>query len=109
MRLSLLGHTQVPYTSSATDTWDALKESDADPTDPSQVLLFYANVSVDGEQEYNGGAGWNREHLWPQSLANYDAGANDLAATDLHALRPALPPCNSHRSNHVFGELAGAW
>ena len=31
-------HTVIPYTSSATDVWDALKEIDADPSNTDNVL-----------------------------------------------------------------------
>ena len=34
-------HTTYPYTSSSTDVWDILKESDKDPNNPSNVILFY--------------------------------------------------------------------
>ena len=61
-------------------------------------------MSVDAAQEYNSGAGWEREHLWPQSLAKYHATSNDVPATDLHALRASLGRCNRHRSNSIFGE-----
>ena len=105
LRQQLVGHTSFPYTSSRTDTWDVLKEADADPATAANVWLLYANRSTNGAQEYNSGAGWTREHLWPQSLARYDANSNDEPATDLHALRAALQSCNSHRSNHVFGAV----
>ena len=112
LRQSLIGHTAYPYTSSSTDTWDVLREADAAATDATLVYLLYANATTDGAQEYNGGAGWSREHLWPQSLAEYHASDNDPPATDLHALRAALQSCNSHRSNRLFGEVAddnGGW
>jgi len=100
-----VGHRSFPYTSSRTDTWDVLKEADADPAAAANVWLLYADRSTNGAQEYNSGAGWTREHLWPQSLARYEASSNDEPATDLHALRAALQSCNSHRSNHVFGAV----
>jgi endonuclease I len=113
LRQQLVGHRSFPYDSetesnlTTTDTWDILKEADADPAAAANVWLIYAAVGIDGAQEYNSGAGWNREHLWPQSLAQYKAyGSNDVPATDMHALRAALPSCNSHRSNHVFGAVA---
>ena len=105
LRQQLVGHTSFPYSSSRTDTWDVLKEADADPAAAADVWLLYANRSTNGAQEYNSGKGWTREHLWPQSLARYDAHANDEPATDLHALRAAVQSCNSHRSNHVFGAV----
>ena len=100
-----MGHRSFPYTSSRTDTWDVLKEADADPSAAANVWLIYADRSTNGAQEYDYGAGWTREHLWPQSLAHYKASSNHVPATDLHALRPASQSCNSHRNNHVFGAV----
>ena len=36
----------IPYTSSATDVWDALKEIDADPSNPDNVLGIYSRRSM---------------------------------------------------------------
>ena len=43
--------TLIPYTSSSTDTWDVIHESDLDVTIPNNVILFYGyddtdNVSI---------------------------------------------------------------
>eukprot|EP00316_Scyphosphaera_apsteinii_P023805 CAMPEP_0119341266 /NCGR_PEP_ID=MMETSP1333-20130426/101984_1 /TAXON_ID=418940 /ORGANISM="Scyphosphaera apsteinii, Strain RCC1455" /LENGTH=337 /DNA_ID=CAMNT_0007353189 /DNA_START=71 /DNA_END=1082 /DNA_ORIENTATION=+ len=108
VRASLLGHTVLPYTASSTDVWDALKDLDADPADPAKVTCFYSRLSVNAAQEYNSGRGWTREHLWPQSLGNFDAHANQAPATDLFALRPAKQRCNSMRNNFKYGEVAAA-
>ena len=54
-------HIEFLYTSSSTDTWDILQESDQDPNNINNVLLIYTRESVDGSQEYNSGSGWNRE------------------------------------------------
>ncbi len=43
------GHTKYPYSSSSTDTWDILKESDKDPGNAANVILFYTGWSVDAE------------------------------------------------------------
>ena len=41
---------------------------------PRPLITFPTlQMSVDAAQEYNSGAGWEREHLWPQSLAKYHA------------------------------------
>lgn len=109
LRSSLIqNHTTLPYTSTRLDVWDALKRADADPANPAKVILIYSNASVDGAQEYGGGAGWTREHWWPQSLMGASAHANEAPATDLHALRPASPRCNTMRSNHRFASLPNA-
>ena len=38
------GHTVLPYTSSAVDTWDALKILDQDPANAANVLLVYSGI-----------------------------------------------------------------
>lgn len=106
LRGNLSGHVVFPYTSSGTDVWDILKQSDRDPANPDNVLLVYSNISTGAAQEYNSGAGWTREHVWPQSLMRAHANSNDAPATDLHALRPAGMVCNSKRNNNVFGEVS---
>ena len=47
-------HIDYPYSSSSTDTWDILKDADADPNNINNVLLIYTRESVNGSQEY----GW---------------------------------------------------
>lgn len=96
-------HTKLPYSSSSTDTWDVLKASDVDPANSSNVILIYAGISVNGPQEYNGGSGWNREHIWPRSLGNF--GTSTGVGTDVHNLKPATVSLNSTRSNHEFDYL----
>ena len=56
-------HTVIPYTSSATDCWDALSVLDADPSNADHIIEVYTQASVDvslqGDTE-----GWNREHMY---------------------------------------------
>jgi len=96
-------HSKLPYSSSSTDTWDVLKVSDADPANASNVRLIYAGVAVNGPQEYNGGNGWNREHVWPRSLGGFTTSAG--VGTDVHNLKPADGGLNSLRSNHEYDDL----
>lgn len=96
-------HTRLPYSSSSTDTWDVLKVSDKDTTNTSNVCLIYAGVSVNGPQEYNNGQGWNREHVWPQSLGGFNTSVG--VGTDVHNLKPADGGLNSLRSNHEYDDL----
>ena len=96
------GHTEYPYTSSSTDVWDMLKDTDKDPNNPNNVILIYSNRSVDGDQEYNGGNGWSREHVWAKSRGNF---GNALGAgTDAHHIRPCDISVNSTRSNRNFDD-----
>jgi len=99
-------HTRLQYSSSSTDTWDVLKVSDKDTTNTSNVCLIYAGVSVNGPQEYNNGQGWNREHVWPQSLGGFNTSAG--VGTDVHNLKPADGGLNSLRSNHEYDDLGSS-
>ena len=94
-------HVRFPYTSSSTDTWNILRDSDQDPNNPANVILVYNGASVNGAQEYNSGNGWNREHVWPQSLGGFDT-SNPGPGTDCHNLRACHGWVNSTRSNLEF-------
>lgn len=94
------GHTEYPYTSTSTDTWDILKETDRDSANPDNVILLYSGWSVDAEQEYNNAQGWSREHVWAKSHGDF--GTDLGAGTDAHHLRPADISVNSARSNLDF-------
>ncbi|WP_321289392.1 endonuclease [uncultured Sunxiuqinia sp.] len=93
-------HTEFPYTSSSTDTWDIIKESDRDTSNTENVVLFYSGWSVNAAQEYNNGAGWSREHIWAKSHGDF--GTDLGVGTDLHHLRPADISVNSARGNDDF-------
>lgn len=95
-------HTAFPYTSSSTDVWDILKETDKDTLNANNVILLYSGWSVDGDQEYNGGNGWNREHVWAKSHGDF--GNSMGPGTDVHALRPCDISVNGARANRWFGE-----
>ena len=84
---TIAAHTNVlEYTSSAPDTWDAIKATDAfiSATTQGDVVLFYGwedgsdsditnDYSRDDRlQDIGDGDSfvWNREHVFPKSLAN---------------------------------------
>ncbi len=94
------GHTEYPYTSTSTDVWDILKESDRDTANPDNVILFYTGWSVDAAQEYNNASGWSREHVWAKSRGDF--GTDKGAGTDAHHLRPCDISVNSARNNRWF-------
>ena len=96
------GHTEFPYTSGGTDVWDILKVTDRDPNNPDNVIFIYSGRSVDAEQEFNGGSGWNREHVWAKSRGDF--GTSKGAGTDVHHLRPSDISVNSVRNNRNFDE-----
>jgi len=93
-------HVCFPYSSSNTDVWDILKETDGDPANQANVILFYTGWSVDGEQEYNNGNGWNREHVWPLSHGSFSTGMGP--GTDVHHIRPSDIWVNNARGNKDF-------
>lgn len=99
-------HTTYSYTSSSTDTWDILKVSDADPNNANNVLLIYTRESVNGDQEYSGGAGWNREHVWSKSRGDF--GTATGTGTDVHNLRASNIGVNSTRSNYNFDDCTSS-
>lgn len=81
-----------------------LDDTDRDPNNPNNVILIYLGTSVSGA--WDGGATWNREHVWPQSLLGVAADNNTVnAASDLHNLKPANPSVNSSRGNKYYDDM----
>ena len=113
--------TLIPYTSSSTDTWDVIHESDLDVTISNNVILFYGyddtdNVSINDRtraitaQQSSGSCigYWNREHVFAKSLANPSLVTNSAGAgTDVHNLRAADCQMNSRRNNNYFKDGSG--
>jgi len=93
-------HIEYPYSDGGTDTWDILKQADEDPENPENVILIYTGRSVNAEQEYNNGNGWNREHVWAKSHGDF--GNEEGAGTDAHHLRPSDISVNADRSSKDF-------
>ena len=94
------GHIEFPYTSSGTDVWDILKQTDKDPNNSNNVIFIHTGWSVNADQEYNDAKGWSREHVWAKSHGDF--GTEIGAGTDVHALRPCDISVNEARSNHDF-------
>ncbi|CAL9555988.1 endonuclease I family protein [Streptomyces cellulosae] len=80
--------------------WDALKDTDEDPSNSGNVILLYSGVSR--SKSANGGntGDWNREHVWAKSHGDF--GTSTGPGTDLHHLRPEDVQVNSIRSNKDF-------
>ena len=93
-------HTEFPYTSSGTDVWDILKETDRDPNNSDNVILIYSGISINAAQEYNNADGWTREHVWAKSRGDF--GTTTGPGTDVHALRPLDNTTNTTRNNRSF-------
>lgn len=99
------------------EVWNTLKVSDLDPTNPNKVLLIYG-FDDNAEPKYhrtrdilltnNGGCGsciglWEREHVFPKSLANPSLDTDEPSAgTDAHNLRAVDRQMNSSRSNRPY-------
>jgi len=94
-------HQRIPYTSSATDTWDALGVCERDPGDPSRLITLYRNTSVLWSEQ-NTSIGWNREHTWPSSFGYTNDNGCNYPYSDLHQLRAASPSYNSARGNRPY-------
>ena len=116
-------HTNIlEYSVSNPDTWDATKATDINTANTTEVVLFYGweNGTDSDEtndrtrnknlQDTNSGATfvWNREHVFPKSLANPPLDTDVPGpATDAHHLRAADRSRNSKRSNRKYGRGTG--
>lgn len=88
--------TKISYSA----VWEALKVTDQDPNNSSNVKLLYSGISR--SKSLNGGntGDWNREHVWAQSHGDF--GTATGPGTDLHHLRPEDVQVNSTRGNKDF-------
>ncbi|MFZ1290773.1 MAG: endonuclease [Melioribacteraceae bacterium] len=96
-------HVEYPYTSTSTDVWDILMETDEDPANPDNVILLYTGRSQ--AKTFNASTSsdldaWNREHVWAKSRGDF--GTDPPAGTDAHHLRPTDASVNTLRSNKDF-------
>lgn len=68
------------------------------------VLEFYTHSDIDnGNWDKSGG--WNREHVWAQSISNGLWGTSG-AGSDMHHIRPSEKDINNHRGNKRYGEVS---
>lgn len=103
---------------SYSEVWDALRITDEDPNNSSNVLLVYgyddppftSDVTDDrtrGKFNNGGNVGeWNREHVYPRSLGNPNLGSTGPGA-DAHMLRPSDVQRNGQRANFPFADGSG--
>ncbi|HEX5563324.1 MAG TPA: endonuclease, partial [Sporosarcina sp.] len=80
--------------------WDALKETDKDPNNPNNVILFYSGESRSKDKNGGNVGDWNREHVWAKSHGDF--GTTVGPGTDIHNLRPTDVQVNSTRGNLDF-------
>ncbi|MCF8370300.1 MAG: endonuclease [Bacteroidales bacterium] len=91
------GHTEYPYTSTNTDTWDILKASDCNPANNSLLIMVYPGWGRSKAAEY---PEWSREHVWSKSHGDF--GTSMGPGTDLHNLKPEDVSVNSAKNNRDF-------
>ena len=98
--LQTLMRNTATKTSSYDDCHYKADKTDCENED-GRVSLIYTSYSATMSQ-WNG---WNREHVWPQSLGG---GNTSGGGADLHHIRPSDASVNSTRGNKKFGDLNGA-
>ncbi|WP_103067980.1 endonuclease [Aquimarina sediminis] len=109
-------NTHTTFLSYTPGVWEALKQTDLQPSNSSKVVLIYGYNDTDGNTttdrtrgvNNNGGGStdWNREHVYPKSLGNPNLGTSGPGA-DAHHLRPADVQRNSSRGNRKFADGSG--
>ena len=98
--------------------WVASRITDEDPDNTDNVILIYGydnndgNVTTDrsrGKFDNGGNTGdWNREHVYPRSLANPSLVTDPPGpGTDALMLRPSDVQRNGARGNQRFAEKSG--
>jgi len=85
---------------SYSQVWEALKYTDEDPNNSSNVILLYTGWSYPKNDNGGGVSEWNREHTWAKSHGDFGTAIGP--GTDIHHLRPTDVTVNSKRSNLHF-------
>lgn len=89
-------HRKLSYS----QVWDALKDTDSDPSNANNVILFYSGESRSKARNGGNVGDWNREHVWAKSHGDF--GTSIGPGTDIHHLRPTDVQVNSSRGNLDF-------
>ncbi|MBF25823.1 MAG: hypothetical protein CMP49_04835 [Flavobacteriales bacterium] len=95
-------HTSFSYTTTKT----ILREADEDPNNDNNIILVYSGNSID-KYDFASTVGsevndfWNREHVWPKSHGDFDAGDPFEVPlfTDAHNLKPV-----DYSMNNLIGD-----
>ncbi|SNR16095.1 endonuclease [Tenacibaculum jejuense] len=95
--------------------WEASRKTDVNPENANEVILIYGystsgiTARTRGINKNGGSTGdWNREHVYPRSLANPSLSTRSPGAgTDAHSLRPSDVDHNRDRGNLAFVESTG--
>ncbi|MCQ2742013.1 MAG: endonuclease [Bacilli bacterium] len=77
------------------------KQADYDPENPSNIIEWYSGMPMPNAWNPVTG-GYNREHVWCQSLSNGLWGEKGGGA-DMHHLRPVEVSLNTARNNSPYG------
>lgn len=93
-------HTKIPYTATATDTWNVLAAASEDPQNSANILDVYMNLSL--AKQTGGNAFYDREHTWPNSYGFPIDGADNYPYTDCHMLFLCNQMYNSTRGNAPY-------
>ncbi|MFJ2172885.1 endonuclease I family protein [Streptomyces sp. NPDC087851] len=80
--------------------WEALKNTDQDPANSSNVIELYTGKSISKSSNGGNTGNWNREHVWAKSHGDF--GEATGPGTDIHHLRPEDVSVNSIRGNKDF-------
>lgn len=100
----LITTTHTKYTSYS--DCKAVNYSHTDPGSSSAYLMeFYTQEDI-SVSSFDVSGGWNREHVWAQSLSN-DLWGTSGGGSDLHHIRPAEKDLNAKRGNLKYGEVSG--
>ncbi|WP_330319557.1 endonuclease [Streptomyces clavifer] len=91
---------------SYSQVWEALKKTDEDPSNSSNVVLLYTGRSQSKSSNGGNTGQWNREHVWAKSHGDF--GTSTGPGTDIHHLRPTDVQVNSIRGNKDFDNGGGA-
>ena len=95
-------------THTSTSTYDNCRDlamyTDTDET--GKINLLYTSYHTNYTNGYvnNVSGGWNREHVWPQSVGGFSTSG---AGADLHHIRPSDSQVNNDRGNLKYGEVNG--
>ena len=73
--------------------------TDCEGGNTTYVTMIYSSYGATKSQ-WN--TGWNREHVWPQSLGG---GNTSGGGADLHHIRPSESSINSSRGNKLYGNV----
>ena len=90
-------------TTSYANCKDYANITDCENNNTANITTLYTSYST-SHSEYNSGNGWNREHVWPQSLGGFSTSG---AGADLHHIRPSENKTNGDRGNLKYGNVSG--